>query len=128
MESSPFGRFLPQYPNPPFSRGNSWLVEWGFSLTPPRFTPSSPVSCFVRFRRRPSLHRRDEGFRSVEICRDQSFQSASAMLENLGRTITLVMARSGLVLVAALASCRWVSLSPCWRLVSGSTLDLLNCV
>jgi predicted Zn-ribbon and HTH transcriptional regulator len=36
----------------------------------------------------------------------KTFNSASAALENLGRPTALVMARNGLVLVAAIASCR----------------------
>jgi hypothetical protein len=52
-------------------------------------------------------------FRSVEICSDQFFNFASAALEKLGRLTTL--ARNGLVLVAAVASWRLLSLFPCWR-------------
>ncbi|KAK2367389.1 hypothetical protein QL285_080678 [Trifolium repens] len=40
-----------------------------------------------------------------------SFNFASAALEKLGRLTTL--ARNGLVLVAAVASCWWLSLFPC---------------
>jgi hypothetical protein len=51
-------------------------------------------------------------FRSVEICRDQFFFNfASTALEKLGRLTAL--ARNGLVLVAAVASCRLLSLFPC---------------
>ncbi|KAK2371937.1 hypothetical protein QL285_073131 [Trifolium repens] len=50
-------------------------------------------------------------FRSVEICRDQFFQFASTALEKLGRLTAL--AGNGLVLVAAVASCRLLSLFPC---------------
>jgi hypothetical protein len=52
-------------------------------------------------------------FRSVEICRNQAFNSASALLENFGRPMTLDLARNGLVLVDVVASCRLLSLFPC---------------
>jgi hypothetical protein len=45
----------------------------------------------------------------------KAFNFASAAPENLGRPATLDMARNGLVLVATLASCRLLSLFPCWR-------------
>jgi hypothetical protein len=41
------------------------------------------------------------------------FNFASAALEKLGRLTTL--ARNSLVLVAAVASCRLLTLFPCWR-------------
>ena len=43
----------------------------------------------------------------------KAFNFASAAVEILGRLTALDMARNGLVLVAAIASCRWLSLFPC---------------
>jgi hypothetical protein len=52
-------------------------------------------------------------FRSVEICRDQNFQFCICGARKFGKAYDSGLARNGLVLVAALASSRWLSLFPC---------------